>query len=158
MSATPLVPRGFLNIFRAAPTLSKAWDSAGMGRWEEARSSVHRLADLLGAPIPDPRYDLDINILKLQIDYFTSSELEAKITAEICARQSAIVRSSPANCHMKQYLQKLLNGCGGRFPESEEYFDALAASIKIGTFNEKRVAMSLKYRMPLRHPARVVTQ
>ena len=158
MSATPLVPRGFLNIFRAAPTLSKAWDSAGSGRWEEAGSSVHRLADMLGAPIPDIRYDLDINILKLQIDYFTFSEEEAKITAEICARQSAVVRSSPTNGHMKQYLQKLIYGCGGRFPESQAYFDALAASIKIGPFDESRVAASLKYRMPLRDPARVVTQ
>lgn len=151
MTATLFSPRGFLNIVRAAPTLSKAWDSAGLGRWEDARSSVRRLSELLGAPIPDSRYDLDVNILKLQIDYFTSSESEAKISAEVCAHQSAVVRNSPANGHMKQYLQKLLHGCGGRFPESQDHFDALAASISVGPFDENRVASSLRYRMPLRN-------
>lgn len=151
MTPTLLSPRGFLNVLSAAPTLSRAWDSASLGRWEDARSSVRRLSELLGAPIPDSRFDFDVNILKLQIDYFTSSELEAKISADVCVHQSAVVRNSPTNSHMKQYLQRLLYGCGGRFAESRNHFDALAASISVGSFDENRVASSLRYRMPLRN-------
>ncbi|RZJ02493.1 MAG: hypothetical protein EON89_15015 [Brevundimonas sp.] len=139
-----------MKIIRATKTLSKTWDSAGAGRWEEARANIEHFSHLMDLPIPDLKYDFDINILKLQIDYFNESEQEARVSGNLCVSQSTLVSKSQSNRYMKHYLKRLLSGCGGRFPESEDYFDNLSVLVELEAFDQRRVPESLKYKMPLR--------